>query len=387
MNQDPRAPRAEIAKAPDSASVKEPVSAAIKKWRMSPFASAYPSGYKLPLCAIALLLAVMLVMMTVLTASVCVLEGDFHFPTFQKPSQNSSLGGVAGQDGDRPFADGQSGNVQLPTAENIQIIPANKLYSSHAALASLSTGEVIASRKMDESIYPASMTKVMTLIVIAENLPREDCLRDTIKVSQEAYDAMTAAGASGVGMKTGDQYSVEAMLYALMLQSDGIAATELAKYVAGSEEDFVELMNLKAKRMGLKNTHFTNPTGLYHKDHVSSCRDIASIMAYAMNMELCRKILKTEAYSTYCTTAAGEKIAHTFYHKLTVTQFDSVSPHQPNGVTVVAGKTGFTDESRFCLVTYAESKDGRGYVCVTASSGSYKECIADYLTVYNNYIK
>ena len=388
MNQDPRATRADANQGGQTPRVRKPVSEAMKSWRMHPLALLLPTGYSLIVTAVAILLAVVLISMNVLVIGVCIFRGDFNLrlPSLKPPS-HESLNGVAGEDGDRPFADGQTGNVLLPTGEYASPIAADKIHSTNAVLASLSDNEIIASRKADEIIFPASMTKVMTLIVIVENLPREECLQDTITISQEVNDAMAAAGASRYGMTTGAKYSVEALLYALMLRSDGVAATELAKYVAGNEEDFVELMNLKAQKMGLKNTHFENPTGLHHDSHVSTCREIASIMTYAMNMELCRKIIKTVAYSTFSTEPDGQQLRHTFYNKLTDELFKGNTPNQPSGVTVVAGKTGFTDESRCCLVTYAETKDGRGFVCVTASAPNYSSCIQDYITIYNNYVK
>ena len=337
-----------------------------------------------------LVLLGLLITAMILTSTLFISAGDVYFD-FRAPSAppavDENIGGVANNDGDRPFADGASGNILLPWAENVKIIPADSIYASYAALADLSTGEIIASRKADEAIYPASMTKVMTLIVAVENLPGANSLQDTITVSQEVYDEMRRQGSSGIGMEPGETMTVESMLYALMLKSDGIAACELARYVAGSEEDFVELMNQKAEKMGLSNTHFENPTGLFHENHKTTSRDIASIMTYAMNMSLCRKILKTQSYTAPCTTAEGNTFSYNLYHNLIVTQFDAISPNQPNEVTIAAGKTGFTNESLYCLVTYAEAADGHGYVCVTAKSRSYAECIADYLTIYNTYAK
>lgn len=332
-----------------------------------------------------------ILLVTVITTTVLFISAgdvffDFDFD-FSRPSSQGGGGGVANLDGNRPFADGASGTALLPWADNITIIPSESIKSSYVALADLYTGEIIASCKADEVIYPASMTKVMTLIVVVENLPNEDSLQDTITVSQAVYDEMKRQGSSGIGMEPGEKMTVESMLYALMLKSDGIAACELARYIAGSEEDFVELMNLKAEKMGLSNTHFMNPTGLFHENHKTTSREIASIMAYAMNMNLCRKILKTQSYIAPCVGADGKNFNYNLYHNLIVTQFGRISPNQPNVVTVAAGKTGFTDESRYCLVTYAEAADGHGYVCVTAKSGSYGECIADYLTIYNTYAK
>ncbi len=330
------------------------------------------------------------VILVVLTLVLLISARDVMFtsaPPTRVDTNQPTSGGVASQEGERPFADGASGNVMLPWADQVRVIPETDINAAHAALADLKTGEIIASRKADELIYPASMTKVMTLIVIAENLPDEDCLKDTITISQEVYDAMTAAGSSGIGMAAGEKLTVESLIYALMLRSDGIAASELARYIAGSEEDFVELMNQKAEKMGLTNTHFMNPTGLFHKDHTSTSREIASIMAYAMNMSFCRRVLMTQSYNAPFTTVDGKKVNYYLDHNLIVKQFQLVTPNQPNAVTVVAGKTGFTDESRYCLVTYAESADGHGFVCVTAKGDSYASAIGDYLTIYNTYAK
>ncbi len=356
----------------------------MEKWPMSRFACTVSRELYGYVIALAATLLVTLVLSVVLFVNA---RSTFFFPSSSNPTTDVKPGGVAADDGDRPFADGKTGSVLLPWAEEVKVIPESHINASYAALADLATGEIIASRKADSVIYPASMTKVMTLIVVVENLPNESCLKDTITVSEEVYENMKRAGSSGIGMEAGEKLTVESMLYALMLKSDGIAACELARYVAGSEEDFVELMNQKAEKMGLGNTHFENPTGLFHPDHKSTSREIASIMAYAMNMQLCRRILMTQSYNAPFTTAGGESKNYYLYHNLIVTQFDKISPNQPNSLTVVAGKTGFTDESRYCLVTYAESADGHGYVCVTAKGDNYSTCIADYLTIYNTYAK
>ena len=364
-----------------------PVSEVLAGWPTAPFRFKFDDGIKL----LVLIVAAILILSMILSAVLFIGGRDIYFHFTPKPEREENDGGVAAEKGDFPYADGQSGAALLPWADKVDIIPAGSINSSHAALADLSTGEIIASRKADEAIYPASMTKVMTLIVIVENLPDEDCLQDEIVISEAVYNAMKAEGSSGIGMDAGEKLTVESLLYALMLRSDGIAACELARYVAGSEEDFVELMNQKAEKMGLTNTHFENPTGLYHPNHRSTARDIASIMAYAMNMKLCRKILLTQSYNAPCVGVDGAKFTYTLYHNLIVTRFEELKkqdpslPTQPNKMNVAAGKTGFTNESMYCLVTYAVSADGHGYVCVTAEGESYNACIADYITIYNTY--
>ena len=340
-------------------------------------------------------LALLAILCLTLVLSVTLLVGArktyFDFPLH--PPVEEGDGGIANSDGEHPYADGASGSALIPWADRPYVIPAKDINAKHAALADLSTGEIIASRLADEIIYPASMTKIMTLIVVAENLPSEASLQDEITISQAVYNEMKAAGSSGIGLEPGERLTVESLLYALMLRSDGIAACELARYVAGSVEDFVDLMNQKADKMGLTYTRFRNPTGLYHPDHVSTTREIASIMAYAMNMKLCRKVRLTQVYHAPCVGANGTEFTYDLFHNLMVTRFEEMQkqtpsqPVQPTLVKVAAGKTGYTNESLYCLVTYAETADGRGYVCVTAKGESYADCIKDYLTIYNTCVK
>jgi D-alanyl-D-alanine carboxypeptidase (penicillin-binding protein 5/6) len=340
-----------------------------------------------------LTLLTMLCLTLVLTVTLLVGARKTYFDFPLHPTVEEGDGGIVNQDGERPYADGASGSALIPWADRPYVIPAKDISAEHAALADLTTGEIIASRLADETIYPASMTKIMTLIVVAENLPSEDSLLEEITISQAVYNEMKAAGSSGIGLEPGERLTVESLLYALMLRSDGIAACELARYVAGSVEDFVDLMNQKADKMGLTVSHFENPTGLYHPDHISTTREIASIMAYAMNMRLCRKVLLTQVYHAPCKGANGTKFTYDLFHNLMITRFEEIKkqnpsqPTQPTVVKVAAGKTGFTDESLYCLVTYAESSDGHGYVCVTAKGESYTDCVKDYITIYNTCAK
>ncbi len=284
-----------------------------------------------------------------------------------------------------PFADGRAGNARLSMPDSVMLVNASLITSANAVVADVASGSVIASRHGSEAMYPASMTKVMTLIVAVERLPHEDSLKDTVVISQEIYDRMVAEGSSGIGFEPGETLSVEALLYALMLQSDGIAACELANYIAGSEEAFVALMNQKAASMGLTSTHFENPTGLHHPDHKSTALEIASIMAYAMNMKLCRTIMTTEHIRVPFLMANGVQKHYDIYNKLLVHTFADNPSHHPTGMKLLAGKTGYTPESGSCLVTYAESADGHGYVCVTANTRNVASCISDYMALYHTY--
>ena len=340
------------------------------------------------------LVALMLIAFVVLFAGRSV-----WFDGSNKDGGNDGADGIIGQEGDFPYADGAELNgddkiALLPFADDTAVIHQSQvLYSHNAALVDVTSGRVIASSRADERIYPASMTKVMTLIVVVENLPNEETLQEMLTVKKENRKVWEETKSSGFGFKTGQQLSVEALLYFLILDSDNLAAMELADYIAGSQDKFVDLMNKKAEAMGLENTNFANPTGLHDKNHYTSCRDMASIMNYAMNMKLCRKVLTAKSYTAHYVDADGSSLTGYAYHDLLVTKFENYGTQksQPEKVTVIAGKSGWTgEESGYCLVTYAEDKTGRGYICVTAKGedktlGSYVY-IEDYLTIYNHFV-
>ena len=182
------------------------------------------------------------------------------------PLDLDSLHTPAGSNADYPYKQEISVTVP-PVTDDTEVIPSKSdssdgIYSEFAALIDVTDNTIIASKKAAREIYPASMAKVMTLIVVIENLKTEDAMQEELTISAEVVDRMYAEGSSGFGFKAGEKLTVEALLHALILQSDGIAANTLAEYVAGSESAFVELMNAKAAELGMKNTTFNNPCGL-----------------------------------------------------------------------------------------------------------------------------
>lgn len=317
---------------------------------------------------------------------------DLFSPTEAPEYSSDNFPGID-PDATYPFSGNASVGSVIPTGDGASV-PSDMIFSQYGIVANVTTGQVTASKKADVRMYPASMTKVMTLLVAVEHLQHEKSLQDTIKVSEEIRQEMINQGSSGVGFDVGEELSVESMLYATLLQSDGIAATELAVYIAGSEQAFVDLMNQKAEELGLADTHFVNPTGLHDDNHYSTCRDMAAIMIYAMNNELCAKIMSTELFSAQSYWPQGDKmITYSLYHSYLVTKVNNYQASYPYGATqpktatITAAKTGYTEEGKYCLVTYAVGNDGNGYVCVTGfAQGSYNY-VDDHVALYNKYAK
>lgn len=249
--------------------------------------------------------------------------------------------------------------------------------SQHAILIDVVKNEVIASKNGNARIYPASMTKVMTLIVAAEHLGD---LQETFTFDYTITDPAYKAGASVAGFSAGESVPFSDILYGVALPSGADATTAVAVRVAGTEEAFAELMNKKAEDMGLTDTHFMNASGLHHPDHYSTPHEMAIIMEYAMEVPLLSEILKTYQYTTTSTVQHPDGLL------LTSTMFSRMYGNEPGNCEIIAGKTGYTPEAGHCLVSFAETPDGRQYVLVTSKAANTYEPVFDAFDVYKNYI-
>ncbi len=276
-------------------------------------------------------------------------------------------------------SDPQLGNYMPVTTDDTLIIDESVMDASHAILVDLTTGEAIAQRLADERIYPASMTKVMTMLIAAESLTAAE-LETTFTMTEEIVNAAISEGASRAGFEPGERVKLIDLLYGAALPSGADATAALAQYLAGSEEKYVELMNQKAKALGLSQTHFVNASGLHEENHYSTVREIAALMTYAMENELCRRLLSASSY----TTAATEQ--HPYGITLYSTTFSRMSTTTFGPVNVIAGKTGYTEEARFCLVSLATRPDGREYVLVTVGGSSKYAPVYDCDSVYGKYL-
>ncbi len=243
----------------------------------------------------------------------------------------------------------------------------------------------VVEKNADAKMYPASMTKVMTLIVACERVTDLDKkLEVTAEIAKFAEDN----DGSGAGLKVGESYTVKDLLYMISYKSDTIASILIAEHVAGSEAAFVELMNKKAQDLQLSGTHFANCTGLYHAENYSTCRDIATIMAYALDNEMAFDVLSS--YNGYKMTVGG--VACTFYSGWYSGQARFADNPRLSTVTVKAAKTGYIDESGISLVSYAVGKDGSKYINVIVgkpkgSGLTESMSTAEVKLIYNTYAK
>lgn len=256
-------------------------------------------------------------------------------------------------------------------------ISEENVLSSYAILIDADTGRVIASRNGDTRINPASMTKIMTVLIAAE---RVSDLKDKVSVSQEIANYVYSHDCSAVNFSVGEVITVEDLMYGTILPSGADAALTLAEYVAGSEEEFVKLMNDKLKGLGLSDTaHFTNCIGLYDENHYCTLDDMAMIMKAAVENELAKEVLTIHRYTTSITEQNPEGIA---LSNLFLRRIEDKDTHGE----VICAKTGFVNESGCCAASYEISNSGKHYICVTADAWSAWRCIYDHVGIYTEFV-
>ncbi|MCR5302666.1 MAG: serine hydrolase [Lachnospiraceae bacterium] len=251
--------------------------------------------------------------------------------------------------------------------------------SKYAIAIDMNNDTILATREGKTRISPASMTKVMTVLVAAENIP-EDGLEDTFTITPEITYYSSSHGASSVGFLDGETVTVKDLFYGTILPSGADAAVGLATYVAGSHEAFVELMNKKLETLGLSETaHFTNCVGLYDDDHYCTCYDMAMIMRAAVANPLCREVLSARRYTTVPTQQHpnGIEISNWFLRR---------AEDKPIGATITCAKTGYVKESGNCAASFATDDNGTDIIVVTGMSTSSWRCIYDHIALYRKYM-
>ena len=279
-------------------------------------------------------------------------------------------------------------SYKIPTAQGVVTLVGDDFITSNNTILvklSGSSMESIVEKNADAKMFPASMTKVMTLIVACE---RVTDLSKKLTVDEEVAQFAYEQGGSGAGLKAGESYKVEDLLFLISYKSDTIASILIAEHIAGSEEAFVSLMNEKVRELGLSGTNFANCTGLYNENNYSTCRDIASIMAYALDNEMVYRCLSS--YTGRSMTVGG--VACTFYS----TWYSGTARFADNPklqtVTVKAAKPGYIDESGMSLVSYAVGANGEKYINVIVgkpkgSGLSESISTSEVKKIYNTYAK
>lgn len=207
--------------------------------------------------------------------------------------------------------------------------------------------KVLYEHNMEQKLYPANLTKVMTAIIVAENCN----LEDKVTVTQEAISRVEQ-GYLTANIKAGETFSVEQLLHLLLISAYNDVSNVLAEHIAGSEEEFVALMNKKAEEIGCKNTNFTNSSGEHDTNHYSTAYDMALIGKYAMKIETIKNMVSEREYVLPATDIYTK--SDRVYHATN----EMLLSNSKNYYKYAKGlKTGFTTPSGFCLIAYSEKND------------------------------
>lgn len=270
--------------------------------------------------------------------------------------------------------------IQFVETDDTAYIYAEEVMSTNAVLIREDTNEIAAVKGAYERISPASMTKVLTVLVAAEHIGADE-LDNPFTMTLDITDYAYVNDCSSVGFLENEVVTLRDLFYGTVLPSGGDAAVGLATYVAGSHEAFVDMMNDKLEELGLSKTaHFTNCVGLYDEDHYCTVYDMAVIMKAAVQNEMCREFLSLHTYTTTATEQhpEGITISNWFLRKI---------EDKDTGGEVICAKTGYVNESKSCAVSYATCADGNPYICVTTGAHSGWRCIYDHVEIYNRYVQ
>lgn len=223
-----------------------------------------------------------------------------------------------------------------------------KVTAKSAILIDATTGAILYEKKQDTKRYPASITKLMTILLALEH----SSIDEKVTFSHNAIWGIER-GSSNIGITEGEILTMEQCLYGIMLESANEVCLAVAEHISGSVEEFAKLMNKRAKELGCKNTNFTNPNGLPDESHYTTAYDMALITKAVLDYDLFRTVASTRNYMIPKTNLKKEKRPLWNHHKMI--KYPQSSIYGYDGTQ--GGKTGYTTVARGTLVTYAKRGD------------------------------
>lgn len=247
--------------------------------------------------------------------------------------------------------------------------------SSNAVVYDVTDDFMLYDKKSNERIKIASLTKIMTAIIAIEKINSFD---DKVIISENDYKNVYSENLTVVGFEIGEEVTYRDLLYGLLFKSGADCAYAITNNIAGSEENFVKLMNDKAQELNLKNTKFTNSVG-YDEDNYSSVYDTMLFFKYALENDTFKEFISKDSY----TTTNGKYTLQNVVTELV----DRVGINDEYTQYILGGKSGYTNGAKNCLASYA-IYNGTTYIVVTANAKSYyqiKDTVALYKDTFNKY--
>ncbi len=244
----------------------------------------------------------------------------------------------------------------------------DKLTSKSGLIVDVTDRQVVFSKNANERIYPASVTKIMTAYLAFKYCN----LDDIVTITDDAM--VTEAGSKLCYIKPGDKLTVRQLLNGTLVTSGNDCAAALAVHISGSIDEFVKLMNSEAYALGAVNSHFVNPHGLHNDDHYTTAYDLYLIFNQLIKYEEAKTIVNTTSYTTTYTLADGTSKEATW---TSTNKYLSGEYTIPDGITVIGGKTGYTDQAGYNLILLSNDAAGKSYISIVTGN-------SDYYTLYTN---
>lgn len=245
--------------------------------------------------------------------------------------------------------------------------------NEYGALFDTTDKEVLFAESIYSKVYPASITKIMTAIMAI----KYGDMDDVVTITEE--DVTLEEGSQVVGLKAGDQITMDELFHGLLVYSGNDCAMAIARHLGGSVSSFVDQMNEEMRAIGARGTHFANPSGLHDENHYTTVYDIYLMLNEALHYDYFVDTMQLSGY-TVSFTRNGQTV--TSYLTSTDHYLTGEEP-MPAGVTVLGGKTGYTSAAGNCLAILSQNKYGEAYISIVVRAANKPALYSDMNQLLN----
>jgi len=246
-----------------------------------------------------------------------------------------------------------------------------RIESEYVLLVNLTTGEVLFEHLADEQAYPASLTKMMTILIAIESAEGDGI---TVRAN---FDELHLANATVAGFEYGEVRTLSEILHGAMLPSGADATATIAYHVSGSYEDFTAVMNARAAEIGMANTNFTNASGLHDPNQYTTAYDMAIFLSYALENPLFRDVFTARTYTISTNSGDVRQLHSTLFSRMDSATF--------NGGEILGGKDGYTPQAGMCLASLATDGDHE-FALITLGGRSPGAHLTDAVAIYEYFL-
>lgn len=258
------------------------------------------------------------------------------------------------------------GDGSAPAASGSAILSSMSIQAKAAILVDDDYQEILYEQNAHEKSYPASITKVMTTMLVIESVDRGEHSLDEVVTVGDQVELGIGSGGSGVGLKAGEQLRLEDLLYCALTASANEACNALAQFISGDVASFVDLMNQRAAELGMKNTHFANTHGYHDDGHYTTAYDIYLMCHEAMKHPTFRTIVSSKSHTVPATNLHAERNLHETNALVSTWRITGYWYEYATGI-----KTGSTPEAGYCLASSA-TKNGKNLIAVVLGAENPK---------------